>query len=254
MDELRWILIVAGGCLIVGIYAYARKKDPNKESLFTAAKNAGDALFGGKSKARPHKDSPDLGDLNEISDDLAEFNVILEDSKPASQSTRPAVAKKPKKSWLKANTKPEVKPTVDDAPDYELIIALHLVARKDERFYGVDLLDIFTERGYEFGQLDIYHLKHDEITLFSIANMFKPGSFDPKRMQEFSTTGISMFLGLPAAIAADMAYDTLLNEAHALANALGGVLQDESHSTLTTQTIQHQHDAIREFMFKHKND
>jgi cell division protein ZipA len=84
--------------------------------------------------------------------------------------------------------------------------------------------------------------------VFSVVNMVKPGWFDPQAMHEFETPGISLFLQLPGPLAAIVAFDILVAEANALAEALGGSLQDASHSTLTQQTVQHLREEVQVFV------
>jgi len=122
-----------------------------------------------------------------------------------------------------------------------------VAAPRGSPFAGADLQRAFDERGYRFGDHDIYHSIHEDRTVFSVVNMVKPGWFDPNSMHEFQTPGISLFLQLPGPLAASVAFDILVAEANALAQALGGALQDASHSTLTQQTVQHLREEVLAF-------
>ena len=51
----------------------------------------------------------------------------------------------------------------------------------------------------------------------------------------------------PGPLAASVAFDILVAEANALADVLGGTLQDASHSTLTQQTVQHLREEVQAF-------
>ena len=102
-------------------------------------------------------------------------------------------------------------------------------------------------RGYQFGELNIFHALYQGTPLFSVANMVKPGDFDLQRIEDFSTPGISLFMQLPASQPAPEVFDVLLSEARHLAEALAGRLQDADHSTLTRQTAQHLREQMVEF-------
>jgi len=143
-------------------------------------------------------------------------------------------------------------PTLAGNNPQEKIITLHICARNDEPISGAKLFRIFNERSYEFGEMDIFHSRFDGITIFSIVNMVEPGSFNPASMDEFSTPGISLFLRLPGPLAADVAFDVLLNEAREIASQLDAVILDSSRSTLTLQMEQHIHEELKIFDFRQK--
>jgi len=65
-------------------------------------------------------------------------------------------------------------------------------------------------------------------------------------MAAFSTPGLLLFTQLPGVRDGLEIYSDMLYAANELAGILGGVLQDETHSVLSKQTIQHTRDAIME--------
>jgi len=134
----------------------------------------------------------------------------------------------------------------------EKLVTISITAPRDHFFRGSDLKVAFDNHGYEFGRMSIYHCSHEKQKVFSIANMVKPGVFDDSDMDAFETSGITLFMRLPVALAPDVAFDFLIREATELAQELGGQLRDEDRSTLSKQTIQHMREDIQHYMFRQK--
>jgi len=132
------------------------------------------------------------------------------------------------------------------------VLVIHVRAAENEYFYGSDLLDLILDNGLRFGAMDIFHRHAGEDgegpILFSMANMVKPGVFDLHTFEEFSTVGLSFFLGLPTETNANMeTFDIMLATAKDIAGRLKGELKDEDRSVLTKQTIEHYRERIRDF-------
>lgn len=135
----------------------------------------------------------------------------------------------------------------------EKIVTVNVMAPKGQVFYGDELKGVFDAHHYEFGKMSIYHCRHDDHKVFSIANVVQPGSFDEASMDTFETPGITLFMRLPVSLDADVAFDFLMREATELAEELGGVLKDEDRSTLSKQTIQHMREDIQQYVFRQKS-
>ena len=103
----------------------------------------------------------------------------------------------------------------------------------------------FLENGLDFLErtLEVHYSESDQL----------PGAedfsseFDPGSMSGFLTPGISLFMQLPGPMTPGVALDVLFAEARALADALGGVIEDQHHSTLTQQTMQHMREQVQRF-------
>ncbi|MBK1691531.1 cell division protein ZipA [Ectothiorhodospira mobilis] len=136
----------------------------------------------------------------------------------------------------------------------EKILVLHVQAPEGEVFLGVDLEAALEELGMRFGDMDIYHLKlsdgQREHTLFSLANMVNPGTFDPEQMHAFTTPGVSLFLRLPGPCNPVESFEAMLTCADRLAEHLGGQVLDASRSTLTLQGRQHTREEVRQWALR----
>lgn len=171
---------------------------------------------------------------------------------PQPEPLQPAPATKP------ANTAPTQQsmdlpvervadePIINDAPDE--VIVLHVVGD----IQGAVLLQQMTELGFKFGDFDIFHRHVDTAgngpVLFSLANMFNPGSFVIEHIETFQTEGVALFLALPIKSNSLQAFTMMHNAAVKLAGAIGkGQVLDEHRNPLTRQAVQHIHQRIREY-------
>lgn len=140
-------------------------------------------------------------------------------------------------------------PSAGEGPgDDERLIVLYVVAPRGERLVGARIAESFARHGLEHGSLDIYHAGDSEgRTVFSVANVVEPGTFDPATMDTLSTPGLALFMRLPGPQAGETAFDRMVRTARALADELGAQVLDGDHSTLTRQTEQHLRDDLRDF-------
>jgi cell division protein ZipA len=89
-----------------------------------------------------------------------------------------------------------------------------------------------------FGKYSIFHRERDDgKSIFFVASMVEPGSFDLDGIDEQSFPGVSIFAVIPGPVDAPTTFDLMLASGRRLAERLGGHLQDEQGSTLTAQRI-----------------
>ncbi|MGE0486536.1 MAG: cell division protein ZipA [Gammaproteobacteria bacterium] len=116
----------------------------------------------------------------------------------------------------------------DEAPDNGLL-NLFVRAHEGRPFGGPELVRALNAVGMRFGDMSVFHhygageLRCDR-PLFSAANMFEPGTFDLARIEAFRTSGIVLFMQLPAPLEGPVAFELLLNSAQRLAELTGGEL------------------------------
>ncbi|MCU7852040.1 MAG: cell division protein ZipA [Candidatus Thiodiazotropha sp. (ex Monitilora ramsayi)] len=135
-----------------------------------------------------------------------------------------------------------------DVPD--LILQINIRAKKTP-FDGVAIEKAMQETGMQLSEMAIYQrLTSDgsNKVLYSLASMVEPGVFPLKSMQEFSTPGLTLFTQLPGPGDGLMIFSDMLYTAERLSAMLLGDLQDDTHSALTKQTIEH----LRERIMEHK--
>ena len=276
MENLRWILIFAGVAILVLLYLSGRQT--------SASRRQGDALNRNSKRNSSESSAPADPLLGEdaFADPLDDFTVEngMDDplERPGGQS--PTKTKKPvaggessalsgfggisskieafgtklspRRRARVAASEPDASTAQADEAYASKIVTLHVVAPEGQLMNGAHLLEQFEQRGYHFGDMNIFHSMHDGKTVFSIAKLVVPGTFDINDMDSFQTPGISMILQLPGPVPADVAFEVLLSEAHEIADSLGATVLDADRSTLSKQTVQHMREGIYEYMHRQK--
>jgi cell division protein ZipA len=132
------------------------------------------------------------------------------------------------------------------------IVALRLVAPA-ARWGGQLLRESLEAEGLHYGRYSIFHReREDGKTLFFVASLVEPGSFDLGRMDQQMFPGISLFGIVPGPLEAPATFDLILAAGRHLLDRLGGQLQDEQGSTLTAQRILHLREELVQFEHRHR--
>ena len=121
------------------------------------------------------------------------------------------------------------------------VYVINLMGRPGHDLQGATLLSSLMALGFKFGEMDIFH-RHEDANgkgevLFSMINMVKPGTFNPYRMEQFTTPGVSLFMQLPLRSNAAFAFEDMLQAADQLASDLDAMLTDMHRSPLSDETI-----------------
>ncbi len=139
-----------------------------------------------------------------------------------------------------------------DIGEPEEVIALHVKGSVQ----GALLLQMMTELGCKFGDLGIFHRYENTAgtgeLIFSVANMFNPGTFDLDNLENFETEGVAFFMALPMKFDGQQAFNMMLNAAKKLATEIPqGQVLDGQRQLLTRQSIHEARQTIREFERQH---
>lgn len=122
------------------------------------------------------------------------------------------------------------------------VLVLHVVAKEGEVIQGTDLLPCLLTLNFKYGDMNIFHRHEDNAgtgkVLFSLANMVKPGIFDPDHMEQFTTHGVVLFISIPCHGDPLRNFSIMLNSAHQLADDLDAELLDGQRHSWTDMTKQ----------------
>jgi cell division protein ZipA len=188
-------------------------------------------------------------------DEMAAVEAIDDDHRAPWVSTHPltrpeAAPKKQPAEFDEPKAMDPVERNVAEASK-QRIVALRLVAN-DEHWDGGLLREAIQAEGLSYGKYSIFHReREDGKTLFYVASMMEPGSFDLAKMDSQVFPGISLFGIVPGPLEAPAAFDLLLATARHLGDRLKGQLQDEQGSTLTAQRILNLREEL--VHFEHRN-
>jgi cell division protein ZipA len=209
MDDLRLILLLIGVAVIAGIYAWGRFQGrlrlPGKRRV-------------PPSKRKAPREAPDDALIEQ---ELARMQQAMRDEPPAAPAA---------------------------SGDIEDLVVVSVVSGSGEPFSGEALARAFANNQLFYGDKAIFH-RHvrqggEDVSVFGVANMFKPGDFGNGDLNGFETAGITLFLELPAPIDGLQAFDDFVQTAERLAVELGGQLQDRSHCVITHQALMQKRELL----------
>jgi cell division protein ZipA len=120
---------------------------------------------------------------------------------------------------------------------HDVIASINIVSRNESGFSGRVIDQAAHRVGMEFGPMNIYHLKNNGAdgcrNLFSLANLYQPGEFDLKRIADFTTDGLTLFMSVPRAANPPQVFEKMVDAAKALCRMLGGELRDQQQRPLS---------------------
>ena len=197
----------------------------------------------------PENDSPAVADLfpETFAQEAAPEPEVLE---PADASPAPL---SPRVNEVKEQAAPaiEEKPKGAAVGEVSEVLVLNVTAKKGRLIMGERLLSLMQGLELEYGERKIFSKRTDDAerspTLFNVANMLQPGTFDLNNMENFATVGVTLFLALPSPISNFEAFEEMLQTAQDLVRSIDGELRDDQRNMMTGQTIEHYRQRVRDF-------
>ncbi|MDG2107329.1 MAG: cell division protein ZipA [Woeseiaceae bacterium] len=220
MEDFRSLLSIFGLLFVISVYLYSLKKQKSSDIKASPFDRVEPSLEDDELNDALQKSSE--GNFNE--DDISNEPEVVYDSEAIKQGH-------PQK-----------------------IVTVRIVAHEKASFAGDELVISMRGIGLRHGKFGIFHRLdegEEDKTIFSVASLVEPGSFDLQNIKGQKIPGISLFLVLPGPIECIEAFDMMLAAARALAQSLNGELLDESGSTLSIQRERYLREEI--IQFQHSN-
>jgi cell division protein ZipA len=129
------------------------------------------------------------------------------------------------------------------------IVMLHIMAPRLQPFLGEQLIEAFEEMYLYYGKNQIFHYyENNDGTgklLFSVVSAIEPGFFDLAEIENFKTSGITLFFVLSRPNHSIAAFESMLRIAKQLAAHLDGEIRDDQRRILTHERIEDYRERIR---------
>jgi len=249
-DLLRLALLVAGAALIVGIYLWETRKR-RRAAEWALLRESPPPAYADTVEPRNGAE-PAFADA-----DWLDLSIASGMHGEAAQTEIPDRNLESLRGLTATPEEPRAGPAsgarvagAEAGEAGELIIVVTVLAHPGHRFAGAAIHAALADLGMRPGAMKIYHRSATPgagETLFSAVNIVNPGTLDPHDAADLRTPGLALILRLPGPPDAMAAYDAMLDSGHRLAAVLDGTLCDATHSTLSTQAVNHLRERIAEF-------
>jgi len=228
MENLRWILLLAGIAVVLVVYLVSYYQGRRKQPPAPRNKLRSQPLM-----SETDAVTADVDLTGAIDDELEQLGQIISADTPAAEAVSvvdmPAEKREP-------------------AAVADQVFMLFVEAPKGVPFRGPILLGALAAAQLEFGDMDIFHrVEQDsgqEKVLFSVANIREPGTFDLSAMESFTSEGVVLFMQVPGAADAVRAFDMMVESSGVLADNLDSRVCDATHNQLTRQAISHMREEV----------
>jgi cell division protein ZipA len=127
-------------------------------------------------------------------------------------------------------------PPSANAADLQRIVTIRVCAVGETRWAGAQLMSALETHGLAFGRYQVFHRKHtDGRSLFCVASLIEPGTFDVAEMADQEFRGITLFAVLPGPVEPLETMNELFGTACGLAEELSGMVQDGKGMPMSPQ-------------------
>lgn len=219
-STLRWILIIVGILIVGSIFLFG---NPNKKRKPKASRKPRNE---NSQRLEPTLDgnaAENAARELELEGEGGEQDLLGQGELDIGEE-RVAAARPPK-------------PSKPAGPTPDKIITLFLLASDNRVITGAELLQATVHTGMEYGDMNIFHRipEGSDKAIFSMANAAKPGYFERDEWNTFETTGVVLFLTLPAPVNALDAWDGMLATGRRMSEILHTELLDDERNPFTRQ-------------------
>ena len=132
--------------------------------------------------------------------------------------------------------------------ELQRIVTIRVCAVEEVRWSGARLMAALESHGLAFGRYQVFHRNHvDGRSLFCVASLIEPGTFDLAGMPTQEFRGVTLFAVLPGPAEPLETMDELFGTARGLAAELSGMLQDGKGIPMSPQRAAAMREDIARF-------
>jgi cell division protein ZipA len=278
--ELRWILFALSLVLLAGIWWWGRRRSlqaPGNAALREITPTI-EPLRHDEAEPTPDPLSREWGvsPFEPLSIHTQEYDhVPIVDGPMMVEADPPPIASAPAPNPAAVVTTPIPAPPASPAPaappaaaaapephtrsaaspaqsanlsEQQKIVTVRVCAPGEARWSGASLLAALELHGLAYGRYQVFHRRHvDGRSLFCVASMVEPGTFDVASMSSEEFRGVTLFAVLPGPVEPLLTVDELLGAARGLAQELAGMVQDSNGMPLSPQRAGALRDDVARF-------
>ncbi|MFQ5546555.1 MAG: cell division protein ZipA, partial [Acidiferrobacterales bacterium] len=126
------------------------------------------------------------------------------------------------------------------AQKYDVLASVNVAANNAD-FTGPAIKQAAEHFGMHFGAMNIFHMKNNNADgcrhLFSMANLYQPGSFDLDSLDSFETRGLTLFMTIPCVQDPARVFRKMVETAQGLSEMLGGRMIDQDQRPLSEEDL-----------------
>jgi cell division protein ZipA len=272
--ELRWILLALSLVLLAGIWWWGRRRssqapgDAQLREITPTVEAQRPEAAARETAPQPEWGVPPFEPLSIRTQDYERVPVLdgpmMVSADPApvlasgaaapSMRAAPAAAAAPvpgrvptllPESTDRSSAAPAQTP---NASEQQKIVTVRVCAPGEVRWSGATLLSALELHGLAYGRYQVFHRRHvDGRSLFCVASLIEPGTFDVARMSTEEFRGVTLFAVLPGPVEPLLTVDELLGAARGLAQELSGMVQDNKGMPLSPQRAAALRDDVARF-------
>jgi cell division protein ZipA len=276
--ELRWILLALSLVLLAGIWWWGRRRSsqapgdaqlreitPTVEPQRPVAAPR-ETLSATETQPEPEWGVPPFeplsihthdyenvpvldGPMMVSADPVPSMNAAPPRAPPAAPAAAPPLPGRVPTLLPESTERSAVAPAqTPNASEQQKIVTVRVCAPGEVRWSGAMLLSALELHGLAYGRYQVFHRRHvDGRSLFCVASLIEPGTFDVARMSAEEFRGITLFAVLPGPVEPLLTVDELLGAARGLAQELSGMVQDNKGMPLSPQRAAALRDDVARF-------
>lgn len=239
MDSLRWVLLGVGVIFVLVIYLFGRNR--RQRDNLNKNENEFDDL--------PEFSAQNLDDIDEGVGEvrvITDANPVLDDLESIHASTNEKNAEESldeRRQDAEVNSESDNK-EIDIPSD---MVVMYILPKPEQELLGAHINTNAQAMGLMFAEMNIFHYKDGERTVFSLANMLEPGSFDPDTIHDLRTIGLTVFMQFKGTDTLDD-LNEMLQRSYKLSRLLDARLCNHKREPLTEQDAKNYRARASDFM------